>query len=349
MSRGGKQRLSLTYYMVSVRSAIRCGRSFESQLALSSLGVGIGFGLQNVVNNFVSGLILMFERPIQPGDVVEITGTTGTVREIGMRATMLTTPDGADAIIPNGTLLSEKLINWTLTRSNRRLDVDVGVAYGSDPRKVIALLEEVTRTTERVATDPPPAVLLTGFGPSSLNFGIRAWTNDFFGWVAVRTDLAIRVHDALKQAGIGIPFPQQDVSSAACHRPVEGLRRIRCAEPLRRSDGPAVRSAFAEVPLSWPRLTKITGYDETFDAGIPDGGLFACRRTVDLSWQRRAQRRLRGRGPGAGAVPEMDLQGRRTDRHVARCRRRRRVYRESERTPVCARSGDRAGKMELQV
>ena len=153
----------------------------------------------------------MFERPIQPGDVVEITGTTGTVREIGMRATMLTTGDGADAIIPNGTLLSEKLINWTLTSSNRRLDVDVGVAYGSDPRKVIALLEEVTRTTERVATDPPPAVLLTGFGPSSLNFGIRAWTKDFFGWVTVRTDLAIRVHDALKQAKIGIPFPQQDV------------------------------------------------------------------------------------------------------------------------------------------
>ena len=226
---------SLTYYAVLLLGLLiaLAAAGFEvSQLALvvGALGVGIGFGLQNVVNNFVSGLILMFERPIQPGDVVEITGTTGTVREIGMRATMLTTGDGADAIIPNGTLLSEKLINWTLTSSHRRLDVDVGVAYGSDPRKVIALLEEVTRTTERVATDPPPAVLLTGFGPSSLNFGIRAWTKDFFGWVTVRTDLAVRVHDALKQAKIGIPFPQQDVY-------------VRSLPPGPTVDGPAPESA----------------------------------------------------------------------------------------------------------
>ena len=99
-----------------------------------ALGVGIGFGLQNVVNNFVSGLILMFERPIQPGDVVEVSGTSGKVREIGMRATTLTTFEGADVIVPNGTLLSEKLINWTLSDMNRRIDVEVGVAYGSDPR-----------------------------------------------------------------------------------------------------------------------------------------------------------------------------------------------------------------------
>ena len=160
LPRGSPAASSLTYYAALLLGSLiaLAAAGFEvSQLALviGALGVGIGFGLQNVVNNFVSGLILMFERPIQPGDVVEITGTTGTVREIGMRATTLTTGDGADAIIPNGTLLSEKLINWTLTSSNRRLDVDVGVAYGSDPREVIALLEEVTRTTERVAADPP--------------------------------------------------------------------------------------------------------------------------------------------------------------------------------------------------
>ena len=108
-----------------------------SQLAIvvGALGVGIGFGLQNVVNNFVSGLILMFERPIQPGDVVEVSGTSGKVREIGMRATTLSTFEGADVVVPNGMLLNEKLINWTLSDMDRRIDVNVGVAYGTDPRQ----------------------------------------------------------------------------------------------------------------------------------------------------------------------------------------------------------------------
>ena len=105
----------------------------ELAIIIGALGVGIGFGLQNVVNNFVSGLILMFERPIQPGDVIEVSGTSGKVREIGMRATTLTTFEGADVVVPNGTLLSEKLINWTLSDMNRRLDVNVGVAYGTRP------------------------------------------------------------------------------------------------------------------------------------------------------------------------------------------------------------------------
>jgi small-conductance mechanosensitive channel len=207
---------SLTYYaliLFGLLVALAAAGFKVSQLAIvvGALSVGIGFGLQNVVNNFVSGLILMFERPIQPGDVVEITGTTGTVREIGMRATTLTTGEGADVVVPNGTLLSEKLVNWTLSDTNRRLDVDVGVAYGSDPKQVLELLKDVAVSTPGVAAQPEPVVLLTRFGASSLDVGIRAWTTDFANWGVIRSNMAVRVYDALKDAGIEIPFPQQDV------------------------------------------------------------------------------------------------------------------------------------------
>jgi potassium efflux system protein len=184
-----------------------------SQLAIvvGALSVGIGFGLQNVVNNFVSGLILMFERPIQPGDVVEVSGTSGKVREIGMRATTLTTFEGADVVVPNGVLLNEKLINWTLSDMDRRIDVNVGVAYGTDPKRVLELLMDVTRSTPGIASTPEPTILFAGFGASSLDFSIRAWTNNFGDWVNTRSQLTVRVHDAIIAAGIVIPFPQQDV------------------------------------------------------------------------------------------------------------------------------------------
>jgi potassium efflux system protein len=180
-------------------------------LVIGALGVGIGFGLQNVVNNFVSGLILMFERPIQPGDVIELSGTSGTVRDIGMRATILTTFEGADVVVPNGTLLAEKLVNWTLSDMTRRIDVNVGVAYGSDPRRVLELLLEVARATPGVAEAPESAVLFIGFGEHSLDFAIRAWTHDFGAWVRIRSNLSVRVYEALMTAGIAIPFPQHDL------------------------------------------------------------------------------------------------------------------------------------------
>jgi potassium-dependent mechanosensitive channel len=108
-------------------------------------------------------------------------------------------------------LLSEKLINWTLSDMDRRIDVNVGVAYGSDPRKVIELLMEVTAAAPGIATEPAPTVLFSGFGASSLEFGIRAWTNNFGDWVKIRSELAVRVYEALRDAGIQIPFPQQDL------------------------------------------------------------------------------------------------------------------------------------------
>ena len=128
-----------------------------------------------------------------------------------MRATTLSTFEGADVVVPNGMLLNEKLINWTLSDNDRRIDVNIGVAYGTDPRRVLELLMEVTRATPGIATDPEPSVLFVGFGASSLDFSIRAWTNNFADWVKTRSELNVRVNDALATAGIEIPYPQQDV------------------------------------------------------------------------------------------------------------------------------------------
>jgi potassium-dependent mechanosensitive channel len=207
---------SLSYYalvLIGLLVSLAAAGFETSQFAIifGALSVGIGFGLQNVVNNFVSGLILMFERPIQPGDVVEVSGTSGKVRAIGMRATTLTTFEGADVIVPNGTLLSEKFINWTLSDMNRRIDVEVGVAYGSNPRRVLELLRDVALGTPGITPEPAPAIVFKGFGPSSLDFGIRAWTNDFGDWVTIRTEMTARVYEALNKEGIEIPFPQHAV------------------------------------------------------------------------------------------------------------------------------------------
>jgi potassium efflux system protein len=108
-------------------------------------------------------------------------------------------------------LLNEKLINWTLNTMDRRVDVDVGVAYGTDPRKVIDLLLEVTRATPGIAADPEPVALFVGFGASSIDFSIRSWTHNFSDWVKIRSNLTLRVYDALQAAGIEIPFPQHDL------------------------------------------------------------------------------------------------------------------------------------------
>ena len=207
---------SLSYYvllLVGLLAALSAAGFKIGQLAFmfGALGVGIGLGLQDVVRNFVSGLILMFERPVKPGDAVDIGGTAGRIRTIGMRATTVRSYDGADVVVPNGMLLSDKVTNWTLVDQNRRVDVDLGVAYGSDVTRVMQLLQETTRTTPGIADDPAPAVLFTGFGASSLDFAIRAWTRRFDDWGTTRSDLMARLYAALTEAGIEIPFPQQDL------------------------------------------------------------------------------------------------------------------------------------------
>jgi potassium efflux system protein len=181
-------------------------------LLTGAFGVGVGFGLQTIVNNFVSGIILLLERPIQVGDAIQMTDLDGEVRRIGIRATTVHTWRGAEVIVPNATLISGNLTNWTLSDRTRRFELTVGVAYGSDPQRVIDLLRDAAASVTGVLKNPGPVVLFQSFGDSSLNFEVRAWTARFEEWAAVHSQVAVAVNAALKAAGIEIPFPQRDVT-----------------------------------------------------------------------------------------------------------------------------------------
>jgi len=176
-----------------------------------AFGVGLGFGLQNIVNNFVSGLILLFERPVKVNDFVQIGENQGDLKRIGLRASVVRTLEGSEVIVPNGNLISEEVTNWTFSDRQRRLEINIGVAYGSDPRQVMDLLIKIADEHSNVLKDPPPRAIFMAFGDSSLDFQLRAWTDDADQWMVVRSDLTLGVHDALYEAEIEIPFPQRDL------------------------------------------------------------------------------------------------------------------------------------------
>ena len=184
-----------------------------SQFAIifGALGVGIGFGLQSVVNNFISGLILVFERPVKVGDTIEVGTMIGEVRHIGIRASTVRTFDGAEVIVPNGNLISAEVVNWTLSDRIRRIKIPVGVAYGTDPQKVLDLLHQVAKDSKDVLSYPEPTGLFKGFGESSLDFELRVWTANFEQWMRVGSNITVAVNTALAEAGITIPFPQHDL------------------------------------------------------------------------------------------------------------------------------------------
>jgi small-conductance mechanosensitive channel len=188
-------------------------------LLAGAFGVGIGFGLQNVVNNFVSGLILLYERPVQLGDIVEVGGTSGEVRRIGIRSSTIRTGQGAEVIVPNSSLISDRVVNWTFSDRKKRMDVKVGVAYGSDPERVIELLEGVAKAHPQVLAAPPPQAVFLGFGDSALNFELYAWSGHVDTAGTTQSELAIGVIRALAEARIEIPFPQQDVRVRALREP----------------------------------------------------------------------------------------------------------------------------------
>ncbi|MGZ8519848.1 MAG: mechanosensitive ion channel family protein, partial [Candidatus Binatia bacterium] len=176
-----------------------------------AFGVGIGFGLQSIVNNFVSGLILLFERPIHVGDTIEVGNLQGTVRRIGIRASVVHTGAGADIIVPNSQLVTDKVTNWTLSDRLRRVELPIGVNYGADPKKVIELLEEVGRAHPDVLPAPAPRALFMSYGDSSINFELRVWPRQFDLSGQVKSDLAAAVYLAVTEAGMSFPFPQREV------------------------------------------------------------------------------------------------------------------------------------------
>jgi len=186
-------------------------RITELTIILSALGVGIGFGLQSVVNNFVSGLILLFERPARVGDMIELGGQWVVIKKIGLRATTVFTFDHADLIIPNADLIASQLKNWTLTNRQMRLHIPVGVAYGSDVPLVMETLTACAKANEKVSNTPRPGAFFLGFGESSLDFELRAFVRDVDDVIQVESDLRQEIDRRFREAKIEIAFPQRDL------------------------------------------------------------------------------------------------------------------------------------------
>jgi potassium efflux system protein len=180
-------------------------------IMLSALGVGIGFGLQGVVNNFVSGLILLFERPVRVGDFIEFGGNWSEVRSIGLRSTTVQTFDSSDVIIPNADLISNQVTNWTLSNRRRRVDIPVGVAYGSDISLVVETLMSCASGNTMLLEEPAPQVLFLRFGDSSLEFELRVFVSDVRNSMTVISELHREIDRRFREARIEIAFPQRDL------------------------------------------------------------------------------------------------------------------------------------------
>jgi small-conductance mechanosensitive channel len=179
-----------------------------------ALSVGIGFGLQNIVNNFVSGLILLFERPIRKGDWIVVGGTEGVVKDIQIRSTRIETFDRADVIVPNSELISNQVTNWVLSSSSGRAIIPVGVAYGTDTEKVRDILLSIAEDNVDVAKTryvPEPRVLFREFGDSSLNFELRVFLHNVDSRLSIISDINFAIDKAFRKEGIEIPFPQRDL------------------------------------------------------------------------------------------------------------------------------------------
>jgi small-conductance mechanosensitive channel len=199
--------LLLVFFMSLSAAGIELGKL---TVLTGAVGVGLGFGLQNIVNNFVSGLILQFERPIRVGDVLEVGELSGEIKRIGIRASTLRTWQGAEVIIPNSTFISGQVINWTLTEPRRRVDIPVHVAYGTDPDQVIRMLLEIAASHAEILRDPEPSAVFLGFGESSLDFQLMFWAEQATHF-RLRSEVSIHINSALRAAGIDIPFPQRDL------------------------------------------------------------------------------------------------------------------------------------------
>jgi potassium-dependent mechanosensitive channel len=201
------------------------GMPLDSLTVLAgAFGVGIGFGLQNIFNNIVSGFILLFERPIQIGDTIEVGQLIGKVESIGIRSSNVRTFEGADVIVPNGQLISNEVVNWTLSDQRRRIEVFAGVAYGSDPHKVEELFNKVLKNHPDILDDPAPSVFFHGLGDSSLDFRLLFWTSNYPEWIRIRSDIVFGVHDILDEEGISIPFPQMDLHLRSVEKGVDLLK-----------------------------------------------------------------------------------------------------------------------------
>ena len=217
VSKGIPHAISTTIYYVFIGLGFLLAISYagfdlnQISLVIGALGVGIGFGLQNIISNFVSGLILTFERPITVGDTIEVGPLMGNVSSMGLRSSKVKTFDGSEVIVPNSNLVTKEVINWTLSDNRRRLTIPVTAAYGSNPHTVLDTMKEVVSAHEKVLNYPAPMTLFDGFGDSSLKFRVLFWVH-FEESLSVKSEIGVQIFDALHVAGIEIPIPQRVIT-----------------------------------------------------------------------------------------------------------------------------------------
>ena len=230
LSRASRYALTtMTQYVVAMIGLVitfkALGLQWSSiQWLVAALSVGLGFGLQEIVANFVSGIILLFEQPIRVGDVVTVENTTGTVSRIRIRATTIVNWDRQELVIPNKSFITGQLINWTLSDTINRVIITIGVAYGSDTRKAMELIREAATERPAVLTDPPPKVTFEAFGDNSLSLLLRVYLDDVDDRLETITELHQAISDKFEAAGIVIAFPQRDIHLDT-ERPLELVLR----------------------------------------------------------------------------------------------------------------------------
>ena len=183
----------------------------QVQWLVAALSVGLGFGLQEIFANFVSGIIVLFERPVRVGDIISVNGQSGTVTKIRIRSTSIRDFDRKELIVPNKDLVTGQLLNWTLSDAVQRVVVPIGIAYGADTDLAEEVLWKVLRSDDRILEDPAPQVFYLGFGDSALEFEVRAFCSTLTEMLPLRHDLHKAIDKAFREAGIEIAFPQRDL------------------------------------------------------------------------------------------------------------------------------------------